>query len=91
MDWSKVPLSEGSIKTLGIQSPEQLITVGPLEDRFMTKMDVDIISQRKGVFRTILKVRVKLHGWIWMHESPNSNYDYARFDMIEVEWSFIEV
>jgi len=59
MDWSKVPLSSGTMEALGIQSPEQLITVGPLEDRFMTKMGVDIISQKKGVFRTVLSPHFK--------------------------------
>lgn len=59
MDWSKVPLSAGTIEALRIQSPEQLITVGPLEERFMTKMGVDIISQRKRVFRTVLSPHFK--------------------------------
>ena len=59
MDWSKVPLSAGTMEALGIESPAQLITVGPLEDRFMTKMGVDIISQPKGVFRTVLSPHFK--------------------------------
>jgi len=53
--------------------------------------DSDYELTRNTMYYLVLKVRVELHGWIWMHESPNSNYDNARFDMIEVEWSFIEV
>ena len=53
--------------------------------------DSDYELNRNTNYFLALKVRVKLHGWIWIHESPESNYDYARFDMIEVEWSFIEV
>ena len=59
MDWSNVPISESTLQALGIETPEQLITVGPLEDRFITKMGVDIISHPKGVFRTVLSPHFK--------------------------------
>jgi hypothetical protein len=59
MDWSNVPISESTLQALGIEASEQLITVGPLEDRFITKMGVDIISHPKGVFRTVLSPHFK--------------------------------
>jgi hypothetical protein len=59
MDWSNVPISEPTLQALGIEAPEQLISVGPLEDRFITKLGVDIISHPKGVFRTALSPHFK--------------------------------
>jgi hypothetical protein len=59
MDWSNVTVSEQTLQALGIETPEQLITVGPLEDRFITKLGVDIISHPKGVFRTVLSPHFK--------------------------------
>ena len=59
MDWSKVNLTSEVFEALGIRFPEQLINVGPLDDRYMTKLGVDIISQRKGVFRTVLSPHFK--------------------------------
>lgn len=59
MDWSKVPITDRTTEALGVNSLEQLITVGPLQDRFVTKMGVDVISRRKGVFRTIMSPHLK--------------------------------
>ena len=59
MDWSTVPLTDQVLQALGIETPEQLITVGPLEDKFITKMGVDVISHPKGVFRTTLSPHFK--------------------------------
>ena len=59
MDWSRVPITRPTMDALGVDKLEQLITVGPLEDRYMTKMGVDIISQKKGVFRTVLSPHFK--------------------------------
>jgi hypothetical protein len=59
MDWTNVPLTNQVLQALGIETPEQLITVGPLEDRFITKLGVDIVSHPKGVFRTTLSPHFK--------------------------------
>jgi hypothetical protein len=59
IDWSNVPLTDQVLQALGIETPEQLITVGPLEDKFITKLGVDVISHPKGVFRTTLSPHFK--------------------------------
>jgi hypothetical protein len=59
MNWANVPLTDQILQALGIETPEQLITVGPLEDKFITKLGVDVISHPKGVFRTSLSPHFK--------------------------------
>ncbi|MHA2178347.1 MAG: hypothetical protein ACXAAO_03985 [Candidatus Thorarchaeota archaeon] len=59
MDWSFVPISDQTLQALGIETPEQVITIGALEDQFNTKLGVDVISRPKGVFRTALSPHFK--------------------------------
>ncbi|MFX1483092.1 MAG: hypothetical protein ACFFCP_07870 [Promethearchaeota archaeon] len=59
MNWSSIPLQDSILQALGIEAPEQLITVGTLDDKFNTKLGVDVISHPKGVFRTALSPHYK--------------------------------
>jgi len=59
MDWSSVPISDSTLQALGIEDHGQLITVGTLADQSITKLGVDVISNPKGVFRTVLSPHFK--------------------------------
>ncbi|MDF1538143.1 MAG: hypothetical protein P1Q69_04490 [Candidatus Thorarchaeota archaeon] len=59
MDWSRVPLQPSIIRTLGLMDPLQLIAIGKDIDQKDRKISVDIISQKKGVFRTTLSPHFK--------------------------------
>jgi hypothetical protein len=39
----------------------------------------------------VLHVNMKFHGWVWMGDEPDSGYNYARFDLIHIYWTFTHV
>lgn len=59
MDWSLANLTPQVLDALGFESEAELISVGGLEDRSDGKLSIDIISQKKGVFRSILSPHYK--------------------------------
>ncbi len=59
MDWSRINLTKNTLAAMGIQHPTQLVTMGGMEDRYMAKIAVDVLSQRKGVFRSIMSPHYK--------------------------------
>ena len=59
MDWGRTPLTPKILDALDINHPSQIITVGGLDDRHHGKLSVDILSQRKGVFRSVLSPHLK--------------------------------
>lgn len=59
MDWTNTPLSPKVLDALDISQPPKVITVGGFEDRHPGRLSVDIICQRKGVFRSVLSPHYK--------------------------------
>ena len=59
VDWKQTPITPTILDALDLKHPIQIITVGGLEDRHHGKLSVDILSQKNGVFRSVLSPHYK--------------------------------
>ncbi len=60
MYWERVGLEREVLDALNLKDQTEVITVGGLEDRHHGKLSVDIISMKKGVFRSVLSPHYKM-------------------------------